>query len=102
MEFFGDAGFSRICTNERCFHGQEDRKRSQFGFRVHGIAKPDVDLHWNPRSGQIGKELDADAIVLVILFDFRAFDRCAVEYKAVFFLNLADCPDCLFNLVDSG
>lgn len=81
---------------------QEDRKRGQFGFRVHGITKPDVDLHRNARSSQIGQELDADAIVLVILFDFGAFDRCAVEYKAVFFLNLADSSDCLFDIADSG
>ena len=69
---------------------------------LHGIAKPDVDLHRNARSGQIGQELDTDAIVLVILFYFCALYRCAVEYKAVFFANLADCPDCLFNLADSG
>jgi hypothetical protein len=82
--------------------GQEDRKRSQFGFRVNGIAKSDVDLHWNPRSGQMRQERGADAIILVILSNLGAPDRCGVEYKPVFALNLADCPDCLLNLADSG
>src|ERR1039458_10618828 len=84
------SSFSGIRTNERCFHGQENRKRSKFGFRVNGVAKSDVNLHWNPCSGQLGLELDAHAIVLVILFDSCAFDRLAVEHNAVFVLNLAD------------
>jgi hypothetical protein len=102
VEFFSDACFSRICSNERCFHGQEDRKRNQFRFRVNSVAESDVDLHWNPRSGQLGLKLDAHAIVLVIFFDSGTLNRFAGEDDAVFFMNPADRSDRLLNFADSG
>ncbi len=77
--------------------GRRTGKEASSGSGINGVAKSDVDLHWNPCSGQLGEELDAHAVVLVILFDSCAFDRLAVEHNAVFVLNLADRPNCLFN-----
>lgn len=74
--------------------------KSKFWFGINGVAKSDVDLHWNPCSGQLGEELDAHAVVLVILFDSCSFDRLPVEHNAVFVLNLADRPNCHFNFFD--
>jgi hypothetical protein len=71
-------------------------------FRIDGISKPDVDLHWNARSSQFGLKLNAHAIVLVILPYLGSLDRFAIENNAIFFPDFADCADGFFHLPDSG
>ena len=69
---------------------------------VNGVTKPDIDLHWNARSGQLRLEPNAHAIVFVILFNPCALDGLTVEHDTVCFFNLADRSNRCLNFGDCG
>ena len=100
IDFFRYGRFAQIDADELSFHRKENGKRSELRLKVEGVAKSNIELHWNSRPCQGGVELHVDTVVLVFYLDSGARDRFAVEENAVVFFNLADGANCFLDIMD--